>query len=284
MLDRDEVRWLAREKYGVELDAATDEKNWATKITQFAPERGEEWTKDLAELKLGVPVAYLIGWVDFLGLKVELTQRTLVPRPETEFWVGEMAKEVEQTIKSQVRLETLELNEDESGAPSFRVLDLGCGSGCIGLSLAKRWPQARVTLVDQDSKAIAQTKENAERNTLSAQVRVLASSWCAKLSPDEQFDLIVTNPPYVRQEKASDPLLLAEPAAALFAGPDGLDAFRELIPQLGKHLNPDGVMYFECDPEQEAELSALWKEHGFAQPEFRPDQFGVVRWGKVARP
>jgi release factor glutamine methyltransferase len=264
MLDHDDVRWLAREKYQVELDVSSDEKTWATKITQIAPERGEEWTKDLAELTLGVPVAYLIGWVNFLGVKIELTQRTLVPRLETEFWVGELAKELEQTAN-----------------PPLKILDLGCGSGCIGLALAQRWPNSRVTLVDRDPRAIAQTHDNAKRNSLENRVEIKESSWCEGLAAADVFDLIVTNPPYVRQEKANDPLLLAEPAAALFSGPDGLDAFRELIPQLRAHLKPTGKIYFECDPEQEEALTELWVAHGFAPPIFRPDQFGVIRWGMV---
>jgi release factor glutamine methyltransferase len=167
------------------------------------------------------PIQYIEGEVEFAGCKIQVNRSVLIPRPETE--------------------QLVERVDVESG----RLLDLCCGSGCIGIALKKRHPELEVTLSDISPDALALARQNAERNDV--EVTVLEGDLCAPLA-NLQFDAVICNPPYIREADYAtlDPEVRDwEPKTALVGGPDGLDFFRRLKQDLPPHLAPGAKVWFE---------------------------------------
>jgi release factor glutamine methyltransferase len=192
----------------------------------------------------GEPVAYLTGTREFYGRPFLVTPDVLIPRPETELLV-------------EAALECLPRDRPT------RILDLGSGSGCIAITLALERTLAVVTAVDRSPAALAVALRNAA--LLNTEVEFLTSDWYDAIN-DRRFDLIVSNPPYVR---AGDPHLTRgdvrfEPAAALASGHDGLDDLRSLIHTAGRHLKPGGQMLVEHGYDQGPACLALLDAAGFA--------------------
>ena len=170
----------------------------------------------------GEPVAYILGCREFYGIGFKVTKEVLVPRPETELLVD-------------LALERI----PEQGA--FRVLDLGTGSGIVGISVARHRQRATVTAVDKSASALAVAKQNGEGLE---NIRFVESDWFAALQ-GEKFDLILSNPPYIAEGDAHLANLKFEPALALTSGKDGLDAIRNIIEAAPHHLEPGGWLLFE---------------------------------------
>lgn len=228
---------------------------------------------DLARLHEGEPLAYVIGWVNFLGLKIDLSCKTLIPRPETEYWVGEVMKEAGPTLLA-------------TDSHPVRMLDLCCGSGCIGLALWKHLsasqPQLSIDFVDNDPRAIQQTKLNIELNQLpAAQLHVRLGNLFEGGSGE--YDLIVTNPPYVPISGEVGPETVHEPQHAIFAQKDGLELIYQIILKGQKFLKKAGKLYLEFGEGQGLRIAQLAKEAGWASCEIRVDQFGVERWAVLER-
>ena len=205
----------------------------------------------------GHPVAYLIGVKEFFGLTLRVTPDVLIPRPETEELV-------------EAALERLPQGE------SRKVVDLGTGSGCIAIAIARERPAAQVTAVDTSSPALALARENAA--ALDVEVEFLQSDWFAALS-GRRFDLIVANPPYVA---ADDPHLRQgdlrfEPRAALAAGTDGLADLRRIAGAAPKYLRPGGWLLLEHGYDQAKACRDLLHNAGFAELVFRADIAGLPR-------
>jgi release factor glutamine methyltransferase len=215
---------------------------------------------DAAELfrrrRLGEPVAYILGVREFYGLDLKVTPDVLIPRPETELLVE------------------LALRRIADGAR--RVLDLGTGSGAIAIAIARSAPQAEVWATDASPAAMAVAQLNAARHA--PKVRLVQSNWFASLA-GEQFDLIVSNPPYVAE---GDPHLdeadvRFEPRAALVGGPDGLDCIRRIVRDAHDHLAPGGWLAFEHGYDQAERCRALLAEWGYADVASWPDLAGIAR-------
>ncbi len=170
----------------------------------------------------GEPVAYITGFREFYGVEFKVTQDVLVPRPETELLVDLALERV-----------------PEQGA--FRVLDLGTGSGIVGISIARHRKRATVTAVDKSPSALAVAKQNGEKLE---NIRFLESDWFAALQ-GEKFDLILSNPPYIAEGDEHLANLKFEPALALTSGRDGLDAIRSILEAAPSHLEPGGWLFFE---------------------------------------
>jgi release factor glutamine methyltransferase len=205
----------------------------------------------------GHPVAYLIGVKEFFGLTLRVTPDVLIPRPETEELV-------------EAALERLPQGE------SRKVVDLGTGSGCIAIAIARERPAVQVTAVDTSSPALALARENAA--ALDVVVEFLQSDWFAALS-GRRFDLIVANPPYVA---ADDPHLRQgdlrfEPRAALAAGTDGLADLRRITGAAPKYLHPGGWLLLEHGYDQAEACRDLLHNAGFAELVFRADIAGLPR-------
>ena len=191
----------------------------------------------LGRRKSGEPVAYILGEKEFWGLSFKVTPAVLIPRPETE--------------------QLVELALEWIGDRDVRVLDLGAGSGCIGVSIAKNAPgKVLVTAVERSKDALLVLEENIKRHSVDAKVTTLQSHWFEGLGV-ERFDCIISNPPYV--EIGGGIGVDHEPDEALFAGEDGLDDYREILPQIEEHLNPRGIFYGEFGSTQLSRL-ALFAE------------------------
>ena len=208
----------------------------------------------------GEPVAYITGRREFHGREFTVTPAVLIPRPETELLVE------------------LALQRLPAAAPC-RVLDLGAGSGCIGVTLAAERPQAQVTLVDASASALAIARANAAQ-WAPANTAALRSDWYAAIG-DERYDLIVANPPYVADGDAhlAQGDLRFEPPSALAAGPDGLDDIRRIIAGASQHLLPGGWLLFEHGHDQASACAALLRDAGFAALVAERDLAGIVRVG-----
>ena len=228
-------------------------------------ERFADWVARRAD---GEPVAYLIGKREFYGRDFFVAPGVLIPRPETELLV-----ETAQSVIPQVGAGNTAIT---AAKRTSTVLDLGAGSGCIAISIALEYPNARVTAVDQSGFALAIAARNA--TTLGATVGLLESDWFSALAA-ERFDLIVSNPPYIRADDThlSQGDLRHEPNSALAGGSDGLDALRRIIGQAPDHLNPAGWLWLEHGYDQAAEVRALLRSSGFTDVSSRRDLAGIER-------
>ena len=211
-----------------------------------------------------VPLQYLTGEVVFLGHVFHADARALIPRPETEL-LAELAVE---------RLADTERP---------RVLDLCCGTGCIGLSIALARPDAAVTLADLSPDALALARENAERLSAPA---VLRQGDLFAAAGGERFDLIVSNPPYIPREDCGklQPEVLREPRMALDGGGDGLDFYRRIIREAPAHLTPDGRLLLELGDGEAERVAALLTDGGWRDIAVRRDYAGLPRMAEAVRP
>ena len=211
----------------------------------------------IARRARGEPVAYLLGRREFWTLDLEVSAAVLVPRPETELLV--------------------ELALARLPAGGARVLDLGTGSGAIGLALARERPAARLDLVDASAAAIALAESNRARLGL-GNARTLLGDWYAPVA-GERYALIVSNPPYLA---ATDPHLAApelgfEPRAALVAGASGLEALAAIIADASPHLEPGGALILEHGAAQGADCRRLLGAAGFGAIATHRDLAGLER-------
>ena len=207
-----------------------------------------------------VPVALLTGRREFWSLPLRVSRDVLVPRPETETLVA-------------TALERMPDRDAE-----VAVLDLGTGSGAIALAIASERPKARITATDLSAAALAVARGNADALGLSVRVRFLEGSLFEPVA-GERFDLVVSNPPYVAERDAGGlpPELRHEPAAALFAGPDGTDVLRAIAAQVGEVLAPGGAVLVEIDPRQADAMSAWLREAGLVALDVHRDVAGRQR-------
>lgn len=229
--------------------------------TQFDKPLEEEQLAPLREaLKKrgeGVPLQHLLGEVHFHGRDFICDGRGLIPRPETE--------ELVEMILKDLRPGCLE------------ILDMGCGSGVLGLSLAAERPECKVTLADISPEAIALTRENAAKLGLS-NIEIVESHLFQNLPG--RYDLIAANLPYVasgaREEMSRE--LSHDPALALFSGPEGMDLLRQFIPHAAQQLTPHGFIALEIGYDQASQVASCLENCGFTRIEIRKDLAGISRF------
>lgn len=200
------------------------------------------WQSLVKRRLAGQPLAYLIGEHEFWSLKLKVNQHTLIPRADTESLV-------EQCL-------ALPLPQHA------RVVDLGTGSGAIAMALAVMRPDWQIIAVDQSSEALAVAQENVAWHQF-ANVTLQQSNWFESLSG--QFDLIVSNPPYIASNDAHLEGLQAEPQTALVAGPDGLVSIREITAQASHYLNNGGWLAIEHGYDQAERVRELLQSTGFTE-------------------
>ncbi len=198
----------------------------------------------------GVPVAHLVGSRDFWTLTLAVSDKTLIPRPDTETLV--------QAVLDRVGMHS------GSGAAVERLLDLGTGTGAIALALAKEMPQVEIVGVDYDEEIVQLADNNAARNQIN-NCTFLVSDWFSNLA-GRTFTVIVSNPPYI---ESGDPHLRQgdlryEPASALVSGEDGLADIRRIIVGSRTHLAPKGYLFLEHGYNQSLAVQALLEEAGFS--------------------
>jgi release factor glutamine methyltransferase len=210
----------------------------------------------LAKREAGVPLAYIMGVKEFWAREFAVSPATLVPRPETELLVNLALREIPRDAE-------------------WRLLDLGTGSGAIAVSLASERPLSRVTAVDISEAALAVARENA--NALApGNVECLQGSWTGPVA-DRSFDLIVSNPPYVRADDEALARLRYEPRSALVAGTDGLDAIRTLARDCAGILRPGGLLLVEHGFDQAEDVAELLESHGWTDIQCHNDLAGLPR-------
>jgi len=214
-------------------------------------EHEERFMDAAARRREGEPVAYILGEKEFYGLRLAVNPAVLIPRPETELLVE------------------LALTHDFSSA-----LDLGTGSGAIALAIKHQRPSARVVAVESSMAALVVAQRNG--SALGVEVEWRHGRWFEAV-PGERFHVIVANPPYVA---AGDPHLADlryEPASALLAGADGLDAMREIVPAARSHLDGGGWLFVEHGLGQDAAVRSLMQTNGLEEVQTWPDLAGIGR-------
>jgi release factor glutamine methyltransferase len=221
--------------------------------------------------RLGRPIAYLLGEREFYSRSFLVGPGVLIPRPETELLV-DWALEVLQAKKH----------------AHLYVLDLGCGSGCVGLTIALEARRLKLgvkqlTLTDLESQALSYSRDNAARLGVNALVepklQYLAGSWFQPVDPGLRYDLIVSNPPYIRadDEHLSQGDLRFEPPSALSSGASGLDALSHIIATAPLFLQPNGQLMLEHGFDQAESVQTLLFQHGFVDVKTRWDLAGHPR-------
>ena len=205
----------------------------------------------------GEPLAYITGHKEFYGLDLVVDARVLVPRPDTETLVDW----------------TLEILAGTNSPPPQRIIDLGTGSGAIALALKHTRPDLQVIAVDFSTDALAVAQTNAQR--LQLDVQWAQGSWLSGVSGD--FNLIVSNPPYIARTDAHLSALTHEPLQALASGADGLDDIRTIITQAPAHLLPSGWLLLEHGYNQAAAVRALLTAAGLQDAQSRRDLAGIER-------
>jgi release factor glutamine methyltransferase len=212
----------------------------------------------------GEPIQYIVGECEFYGMLFRVTPDVLIPRPETEHLV-EKALALAQSFTTP------------------RIVDVGTGSGAIAVALARHLADALVTASDISAPALELAETNAQHNAVA--IRFVHGDLLAPVA-GEVFDLIVSNPPYVPvrdRESMSIEVRDHEPAGALFAGEDGLDLYRHLIPSAHAALAKGGFIALEIGYGQQDSVRALLDGAGFARVEFTPDLQGIPRVATAQR-
>ena len=226
----------------------------------FSEDEVLQWNEILEKLKQYIPIQYILGKTHFYGLEFEVNENVLIPRPETEELVDWVIS-------------------NNSKSANLKVLDIGTGSGCIAISLAKNLQNAHVSAVDVSEKALATAEKNAQNNQI--KVNFIRKDILKTEDLQQQFDIIVSNPPYVRnleKEEIKQNVLDHEPHLALFVDDQNALIFYQKITELAqKNLSKNGQLYFEINQYLGKEMMDLLEQKGFQQMELRKDIYGNNR-------
>ena len=234
----------------------------------FSEEEIGVWNAILEQLKQEIPIQYLLGKTSFYGLDFEVNEAVLIPRQETE----ELVEWILESQKSKVE------------SQKVKILDIGTGSGCIAISLAKNLPDATVFALDVSEEALATAKKNAKNNSVN--VTFIHQNILETEDLLQQFDIIVSNPPYVRnleKEEIKKNVLENEPHLALFVADNDALVFYKKIAQLAqKNLLPNGQLYFEINQYLGKEMVDLLEKMNFKTVDLRKDFYGNDRMTKAS--
>jgi release factor glutamine methyltransferase len=220
-----------------------------------------EWKSLVSRRVLGEPIAYILGTKGFHNIELQVGPGVLIPRPETELLVEIVLTEIAKLNKR------------------TRVLDLGTGSGAIALSIASAMPLASLIATDQSSEALAIAKQNAQSLNLVNQVQFLLGSWYTALTEQSQFDVIVSNPPYIAHQDPhlSQGDLRFEPESALTDYASGLSCLEIIIAGADKYLKPSGLIAVEHGFDQSDAVMGLMKVAGLIDLQAHLDLAGHYR-------
>jgi len=265
-----EIRWLLQEKYN--------------------GKKTPEAEKDIARLEKGQHVDYVIGWVNFLGCKIDLSQKPLIPRPETEFWTEKVIEELRrQSSRNQAPYSSLRSSPrpnpmiSRSLSPSLRALDIFAGSGCIGIAVLKHIPEVHVDFAEKEKKLLKQIEINVKLNKIDkSRYRILQSDVFSGVK--QKYNYILANPPYVPEKNKiliQQSVIEQEPHQAVFGGKDGLLYIRKFLVEVKNYLLPRGVVYLEFDSGQEKEIEKLANEADATEISIEKDQYEKWRYARI---
>ena len=237
-----------------------DQVDVALRQESELPEFAQEKVADIiARLRRHEPLQYIVGSARFHGHKFKVTPAVLIPRPETE--------------------QLVDIIVDENTASDLRVLDMGTGSGCIAISLARALKFAQVEALDVSRDALAAARENAA--TLKAKVRFYESDMLSP-QPPARYDIIVSNPPYIcwsEREAMERNVKDYEPGQALFVPDnDPLLFYKAIAPYAAQSLERGGRLYLEINQRFGNEVKRLLEDNGFDEVRIIEDSFGKVRF------
>jgi release factor glutamine methyltransferase len=241
-VDPQEARWLLKEKYaGVTCPA---------------------YEEDVRRLEAGEPLAYVIGFVPFLGTQIYLDSNPLIPRVETEYWVEQAINVIK-----------------ERNLGPVRILDLCAGSGAIGIALLRHLPDAEVDFAEIDRMHHMTILKNLEENHIDQRrAHVFGGDLFEKVTGT--YDFILTNPPYLDPElqtRVEESVLVHEPGGALWGGRQGLALIGDIIRDAQGHLSRGGIIFIEHEPEQVEAIHESARLHGYRAFETIDDQYGIAR-------
>jgi len=234
--------------------------------TSLEPAATEKYFALIARRAAGEPTQYLTGKQEFWGLEFEVNPAVLIPRPETEHVI-------------EVALERLGAR---GTAPPLRIADVGTGSGCIAVALARELPQAELFGTDISAAALEVAARNAARHGVSDRIHFINCDLLSGVADSEtQFDLIVSNPPYVARDDAGQlqrEVREHEPAEALFGGPTGVEIYSRLIAEAGPLLRIGGILVLELGYNSAPHVSTLLTPHlGWNNVKIANDLAGIPR-------
>ena len=267
---------------------------------QFSSDEIMVWNSILAQLQHEIPIQYILGTTSFYGLDFEVNPDVLIPRPETEElvdWIVQITSSEFRGDELEVGSGKLEVGDEklEVRSQKINILDIGTGSGCIAISLAKNIPNAQVFAIDVSEKALATAKKNAIMNQVDVnfiKTDILKTDDLQTLTTyhfplPNYFDIIVSNPPYVRElekEEIKKNVLDNEPHLALFVEDnDALIFYRKIAELAQRNLSLNGQLFFEINQYLGKETIDLIEKMGFKNIELRKDIYGNDRMIKGTR-
>lgn len=235
---------------------------------ELANEEQARYSETLEQRATGIPAQYITGHQEFWGMDLIVTPAVLVPRPETEHVVEKV------------------IARAAGGLPgeALRIVDVGTGSGCIALALARELPQAEIHATDISPAAIEIARANAARHQLEDRIHFHQGDLLADVA-DASFDFVVSNPPYVGESEEDQVQLEVrkfEPRAAVFAGPTGTEVIARLIPQAYQKLKPGGWLVIEISGTIAAKVGELLADG--KNVEITNDLRGIARVAAAERP
>lgn len=213
-----------------------------------------------------IPKQYKDGFVEFIGCKIDLSKKPLIPRIETGYWVNHAISDIKDRNK-----------------PS--CLDLFSGSGCVGVAILKNTESAYCDFGEIEDRFIEQIKINTKQNNID-QKRFLTIKTDIFSGISKTYDFILANPPYVAESRINDvgeDVLLYEPKIALFSGEKGMNIIEIFLLEAKKYLNNNGVIYLEFDQEQQLWIEDILKNENYSKWDFFKDQFGLIRFVKIIK-
>jgi release factor glutamine methyltransferase len=234
------------------------------------------------------PLQYILGYVDFYGLKIKVGPGVLIPRPETELLAEEAIKILRERAANPRFTKGGQggITEAEQSPALLNILDLCTGSGCLALALAKAYPDAHVYGTDSEETAISYAEENAKTNTIENVMFLKGSLFepiekhIALNGERTVFEVIVSNPPYIKRDdlkKLQPEIKDWEPVSALDGGDDGLDYYREIISDAKTYLKADGILLFELGIHQAEAVIHVAEDAGFQNISVKKDYAGIER-------
>jgi release factor glutamine methyltransferase len=251
-----EINWLLKEKYNNNPPVSRQGQ--------------KQFKKDIARLKKGEPVDFVIGFVDFLGCKIDLSKKPLIPRKETEYWVAYAAGDIKKRVD----------NSNFSAKDNLKILDIFSGSGCVGIAIQANVANVLCDFAEKDAKLIKQIKANLKNNFAKIpRCKVIQSDVFSRVKG--KYDYILANPPYIpikNKNKIQRSVLKYEPRQALFGGSDGLKYIDKILKGAKKKLNQYGRLYIEFDPPQKEKIESLIKKYKYSRWWFFKDQYDKFRW------
>lgn len=217
----------------------------------------QEWTTRRCTRE---PLAKIIGKKEFWGLNFTVSKDTLDPRPDSETLIQAV----------------LDFYPDKNA--SWNILDLGTGTGCLILSLLHEYPNARGIAIDQSQAALRIAEQNAKQLNLLERVTFIQSNWTEKLTGTGDFDIIISNPPYIPVNTPLAPEVHQyDPPAALYAGLSGMDAYHEIALSIGDFMRPSAALFIEIGINQTEDVEKIFNSKNFTTIKRCPDLAGIPR-------